>query len=88
VSYSCTDFTDDILDALNIVVPEEDYDNPSAQADRALAEIRRLQETRESARLLVRRYAAQLEQGVDPLNVAQRLRVFLEGKGAQNDPRL
>jgi hypothetical protein len=42
MSYSCSDFTDTILDALGIDVPEEDYDNPSAQADLALAEIERL----------------------------------------------
>jgi hypothetical protein len=42
MSYSCSDFTDSILDALNIEVPEDDKDNPSAQADLALAEIQRL----------------------------------------------
>lgn len=43
MTYSCTDFTDSILDALGIVVPEDDYDNPSAQADLALAAIAKLQ---------------------------------------------
>lgn len=43
MTFSCTDFTDAILDALGIVVPEEDCDDPSAQADLALAEIARLQ---------------------------------------------
>lgn len=44
MGYSCSDFTDSILDALGIVVPDEDCDDPSAQADLALAEITRLQE--------------------------------------------
>lgn len=43
MTYSCTDFADSILDALHITVPDEDSDNPSAQADLALAEIERLQ---------------------------------------------
>jgi len=43
MSYSCSDFTDDILEALQITVPEKDYESPSAQADLALAEIERLQ---------------------------------------------
>lgn len=43
MTYSCSDFTDTILDALGIQVPEEDSDSPSAQADLALAEIARLQ---------------------------------------------
>lgn len=42
MSYSCTDFVDSILDALHIEVPEEAWDNPSAQADLALSEIERL----------------------------------------------
>src|SRR5262245_1357227 len=36
MTYSCTDFVDSILDALGVVVPDEDLDNPSAQADLAL----------------------------------------------------
>ncbi|WP_024516988.1 hypothetical protein [Bradyrhizobium sp. Tv2a-2] len=43
MTYSCTDFTDSILSALNIVVPEDAYDQPDKQADLALAEIDRLQ---------------------------------------------
>jgi len=41
MGYSCSDFTDSILDALGIVVPEESLDSPSDQADLALAEIER-----------------------------------------------
>lgn len=43
MTYSCSDFTDGILDALGLVVPEEDCDDPSAQADLALGEIVALQ---------------------------------------------
>ena len=39
MSYSCSDFTDDILTALHIDVPEEDCDSPSKQADMALDKI-------------------------------------------------
>lgn len=39
MTYSCSDFTDSVLDALKIVVPEDAYDDPSAQADLALAAI-------------------------------------------------
>ena len=42
MAYSCSDFTDDILMALNIVVPEEARDDPEAQAVLAILEIRRL----------------------------------------------
>lgn len=44
MSYSCCDFTDDILDALHVDVPEESCDSPSDQADLALAAITRLDE--------------------------------------------
>jgi hypothetical protein len=49
MTYSCSDFTDSILDALKIEVPEEHYDNPSKQADLALAEIERLEEAKRVA---------------------------------------
>lgn len=39
MSYSCTDFTDDILSALKVNVPEKFWDSPSDQADLALARI-------------------------------------------------
>lgn len=42
MTYSCSDFTDTVLDALGVVVPPEDQDDPSAQADLALAAIGRL----------------------------------------------
>lgn len=44
MSYSCTDFTDDILTALNIEVPKGHWDNPSAQADLALEAIKALKD--------------------------------------------
>lgn len=43
MSYSCSDFVDDILEKLGIEVPDEDQDNPSAQADLAMARISELQ---------------------------------------------
>lgn len=43
MTYSCSDFTDDILEALAINVPDEHLDNPSRQADLAFDEIVRLQ---------------------------------------------
>lgn len=43
MAYSCSDFTDAVLDALQIKVPEADADNPAAQADLALAAIAELQ---------------------------------------------
>lgn len=43
MTYSCSDFTDSILDALGIDLPEESWEDPSAQADMALEEIERLQ---------------------------------------------
>ncbi len=46
MSYSCSDFTDSILEALGVTVPDDDADNPSAQADLALAAIAKLQKTR------------------------------------------
>jgi hypothetical protein len=42
--YSCTDFADDITEALKVVIPEEDNDDPGAQAVICLEEIGRLQE--------------------------------------------
>lgn len=39
MTYSCSDFTDSILNALGIDVPDESADSPSDQADLALAAI-------------------------------------------------
>lgn len=44
MGYSCTDFTDDILEALNINVPDEDNDSPACQANLALAKIEQMQQ--------------------------------------------
>lgn len=44
MAYSCSDFTDDILRALNIVEGDDNQDNPQAQADLALAAIARLRQ--------------------------------------------
>ncbi|MGY3482255.1 hypothetical protein ACVW1C_000138 [Bradyrhizobium sp. USDA 4011] len=61
MTYTCTDFTDSILDALNVDVPDEDSDSPSAQADLALAEIERLQKRDAQLTLLETPPASRLE---------------------------
>lgn len=43
MSYSCSDFTDTVLDVPGITVPDDMRDSPSDQADLAIAEITRLQ---------------------------------------------
>jgi hypothetical protein len=43
MSYSCSDFTDSIIDALRVEIPDESNDSPSDQADICLAKIDRLQ---------------------------------------------
>lgn len=53
MSYSCTDFTDSILDALDIDVPEQSADIPSDQADAALAAIARLHAIEIAAREVI-----------------------------------
>lgn len=42
MTYACSDFTDDILELLDVDVPEDDHDSPSAQADLAMAKINAL----------------------------------------------
>lgn len=42
MTYSCSDFTDDILNALGVNVPDEWADEPGEQANLALGEIERL----------------------------------------------
>lgn len=39
MSYSCSDFTDSIIDALGVDIPDESQDSPSDQADICLEEI-------------------------------------------------
>lgn len=53
MTYSCSDFTDDILNALGIVVPEEAHDDPRAQFELALTEIARLRQHVELLKRLV-----------------------------------
>lgn len=43
MTYSCVDFTDDILNALKLNIPKEHWDNPSEQADLALEAIDAMQ---------------------------------------------
>lgn len=53
MSYTCTDFTDSILDALDIELDDDELDSPSDQADKALVEIDRLQKAEKALRELV-----------------------------------
>lgn len=51
MSFSCVDFTDEVLSALEVEVPEQNLDDPAGQCALALAEIKRLQDL-EAARQL------------------------------------
>jgi hypothetical protein len=53
MTYSCSDFTDSILEALDIDVPDESADSPSDQADLALEEIDRLHRVQAALKQLV-----------------------------------
>ncbi|MGR4927302.1 hypothetical protein ACIPUD_10895 [Bradyrhizobium sp. CAR08] len=46
MTYSCSDFTDDIIGALDVTIPDSADDSPSDQADICMAEIGRLQVAR------------------------------------------
>ncbi|RWB40436.1 MAG: hypothetical protein EOQ44_25165 [Mesorhizobium sp.] len=46
MGYSCTDFTDSILEALGIQVPDKFYDDTAEQAEAAIQEIEALQQCR------------------------------------------
>lgn len=69
MSYSCTDFTDSILDALAIELDHDELDDPSAQADYALAEIARLQH--------IEKGVTQAMQGSDAAAAIARIRAVL-----------
>jgi len=53
MSYSASDFVDDVLQALAVRVPPRHRDNPAAQANLAIAAIRRLREEAQTAVVLV-----------------------------------
>jgi len=61
MSYSCTDFCDTVLDALNAPIPEGFCDNPSAQADIAIAEIDRLQCVERDVTMALKRLNGELQ---------------------------
>lgn len=50
MAYSCSDFTDSIIEALGITIPDESNDSPEDQAALAVAEIERLQRAEHEAR--------------------------------------
>lgn len=78
MSYSCSDFTDSILDALAIELDPADYDSPSAQADLALAEITRLQ----AIARLTREPATDAERVRQAIEHLKRARDLLKTAGA------
>jgi hypothetical protein len=53
MSYSCTYFTDTIIDALGVEIPERSYESPSDQADLCLEEIERLKAFEDVAHELI-----------------------------------
>lgn len=55
MSYSCSDFTDSVLEALALTVPESERDDPAAQADLVLAEISRLQRVEKAYQELLKK---------------------------------
>ena len=54
MAYSCSDFTDSILAALGITVPEEYRDDPAMQAMIALGRITNMQEIITECRAYIR----------------------------------
>ena len=68
MTYSCSDFTDDILDTLNIKIPDALNDDPRAQAGMAIDEIRRLQALANENNRVVR----VLDASTSHLTVAER----------------
>ena len=43
MGYSCSDFTDDVIDTLAIDIPDESWDCPEDQADLVIGRIREMQ---------------------------------------------
>ncbi len=84
MSYSCTDFTDSILDVLNIELPEEFYDSPSDQADLALAEIVRLQKRDAELKLLETAPASRLQRVRLAMQLIRTARTHLRMAKANN----
>jgi hypothetical protein len=72
MSYSCSDFVDSILDALEIEVPEEAWDDPSAQADLALAKIDAYKELHQAATDMMLHWSQNLSQDAQRIQAALR----------------
>lgn len=71
MAYSCSDFTDDILNALGIEVPEDLREYPQAQAELALTEIARLRQHVEARLVMSMAHVRELRDALtDMLNEA------------------
>ncbi|MBR0998793.1 hypothetical protein ABIF65_003724 [Bradyrhizobium japonicum] len=84
MTYSCSDFTDSILDALKIEVPDESNDSPSDQADLALSEIERLQQRDGQLKLLETAPGSRLERVRLAAQLLRTARNHLRIAGANN----
>lgn len=82
MTYSCSDFTDSILGALGIEVPEASQDSPADQAALALAEIERLQKIEAHFNLLNTAPASPVERARLALRLLQTARSHLITVGA------
>lgn len=74
MTYSCSDFTDDIIDALGVDIPDESNDSPSDQADICLEAIARMESARKTLQA-IRADNPEFETGamVDHADVTARL---------------
>ncbi len=86
MTYSCVDFTDDILKALNIEVPERSWDNPYDQANLSLGAIYRLKAIETAAKSLLERWGeGNLTEAIQALNEACKPLEHDEGEAGDGD---
>lgn len=76
MSYSCVDFTDSIIEALNLTIPISASDTPSDQADIAVAEIERLLTIEREVRLALKRLNG--DDSTGPHSFAERVAQIIE----------
>lgn len=84
MTYSCSDFTDDIIEALKVEIPDEHNDSPSAQADLCLAEIERLQKREQEFERLFPPPETRLERIAAATRLMREARTHLRAAGAKN----
>lgn len=87
MTYSCTDFTDSILDALEIVVPEHSQDRPEDQAELAMVEIKRMKDLiadqKAAIKIWSRALADSMNHGTKLQLENDRLREAFSGQGRE-----